>query len=428
MPRKHNPQNRLACDRCHSQKLRCQRQEGQGGGCQRCTRANATCVFSPRQRRVTACPPQPSPEQQQLLPTPPLLDETLLLSDCQHDTQLTSTSVTQLPAESLHLDFSAFDAIDPGSLSDWSGLLAFGSPPNLSSGGSEWEDMQIVDTVPSLSPDSSADTDIPSSVNDFPAAGTTDRNCLSPEELDPIPSSVRLLADLNVRLYEHAETLPPLPTAAATAVPSPPAVPSRENTNLFAIDETFHMTQALIDVVNRLYPSTPTMFSPDQSTVLLLLSCANRVFDIYQVMISHMRFCLLHKITPVGRDGKGIRLPQLRIGTFAPPTPAALTMHMLMVILMASNLFDQLQEVLGVWRQSNKARPVRSSHDPVEIELAVGKKTCFPDFTEDAKSEVVRRAGDVAGEIVSTRELLLSKSGLKGGASSLSKSTSIFMS
>lgn len=40
---------RHACDRCHSQKLRCLRSD-YGDNCARCVKAGATCVFSPSQR------------------------------------------------------------------------------------------------------------------------------------------------------------------------------------------------------------------------------------------------------------------------------------------------------------------------------------------------------------------------------------------
>lgn len=41
-------QLRRACDRCHSQKLRCKRTGG--GNCDRCEKTGVTCVFSPSRR------------------------------------------------------------------------------------------------------------------------------------------------------------------------------------------------------------------------------------------------------------------------------------------------------------------------------------------------------------------------------------------
>lgn len=187
---------------------------------------------------------------------------------------------------------------------------------------------------------------------------------------------------------------------------------------LFAIDKTFSMTQTLVDLVGRLYPppDTDATGDVDQGTILLLLSCANRVFDIYELIVGHMRGCIKHKLTPVTSDGKTLLLPQLRIGSFAPPTPAAMAVHMLMVVLMASNLFDQLQQVLGVWRtdRTGVSGPAMGTRRWTEVELAIGARSRFPDFTDEARSEVSRRASAVAGEILSTRQLLLDNVGLAG--------------
>ncbi|KAK0639805.1 hypothetical protein B0T16DRAFT_463442 [Cercophora newfieldiana] len=113
-------------------------------------------------------------------------------------------------------------------------------------------------------------------------------------------------------------------------------------------------------------------------------------------------------------------LPPFKIGSFSVPSPAAMTMHMLIVILMASNLFDQLQEVLGVRNiaaSTSSPSPLQSSHDRFEVEVAVGTRSHFPEFTDEAKSEVSRRARLVAGELVNTRQLLLDMPGMRSSVS-----------
>src|SRR5207247_412974 len=117
-------------------------------------------------------------------------------------------------------------------------------------------------------------------------------------------------------------------------------------------DETFKMTQKFVDTIGRLYSNAGLVSEsvPDSGTILLLLSCANRVFDVYEAIVGHMRCCIEHILTPVHDNGQTVAIPPFRIGGFAMPTPAAITMHMLVVILMASNLFDQLLQVLGVRR------------------------------------------------------------------------------
>jgi len=221
---------------------------------------------------------------------------------------------------------------------------------------------------------------------------------------DPI-HYIQQLADLNVRLYENAKSLPPVATG-----PTATKLPSMEG-RLFAIDETFKMTQTLVDIANELYPrARPASHSaPDQATVLLLLSCANRVCDTYEVLLGHMRGCLEHKACPTYPDGKTVQLPQFRIGNYAPPGPTAIAMHMLMFILMAANLFDQFQEVLGIWRPNKHGvaeGAIRSNNDAFGIETP-GGRSHFPDFSQEAKSEVSRRARAVAVDIVRTREQIL---------------------
>ena len=224
--------------------------------------------------------------------------------------------------------------------------------------------------------------------------------------LDGIGNYVRQLADLNVGLYEHFQSLPPVTLVSTGRTPS-------MDGRMFAIDETFRMTQSLVDILKKLYPPQrqPTDITPDQGTALLIMSCTNRVFDIYEVIFGHMRGCIQHKITPVTADGKTIRLPELRIGSYSPPTPSAIAMHMLLVLLMASEIFEQLRQVLGVWKHSKtgEAGPSGMGTEGRDMEGAH-----FPEFTVEARLEMSRRARDVAGEISTTRRLLLSMSSIHG--------------
>ena len=82
-------------------------------------------------------------------------------------------------------------------------------------------------------------------------------------------------------------------------------------------------------------------------------------------------------------------------------------MHMLMVVVMASGLFDQLQEALGFSSSSLS----KSACMGVEIEM---KERRFPDFAEEAREEVLERARAVAGDIKSTRVLLLESPAIRG--------------
>jgi len=396
----------------------------------RCTRQNVTCVFGLRQRRMAHLIPEPAsrPQSQAILSEIPQPDQRGSAGTTNLDTLCTTPSLSPLlnlnvmpetntlgprlsqtsddfpliSNEEMGLSFNA--AID----ADWQSFPSLGFSPGVAAAGRDWCFQSDGDASGSRR----RETPDVTTMDSFAPPSKITR--LDDAALDPI-QSIRELADLNVRLYEHTGTLPPVHSVVLNQAPS-------EEGRLFAIDETFKMTQSLIDIIHRLYPPHEDIstFAPDQGTVLLLLSCANRVFDIYETIFSHMRGCIKYKLTPVHADGATVTLPSFKIGSFSPPNPAAMTMHMLMVILMASNLFDQLQEVLGIHTSEANditPSPLHSSHDQLEVELAVGTRSHFPEFTDEARSEVSRRARLVAGEIISIRQLILDIPGMRGAAS-----------
>jgi hypothetical protein len=79
---------RLACDRCHTQKLRCPKRPGVEA-CDRCAKARTSCVHSPIKRKV---PVQAEPI--------PVIAPTSLLPYGKHDepigTKKSPTNVTKL--------------------------------------------------------------------------------------------------------------------------------------------------------------------------------------------------------------------------------------------------------------------------------------------------------------------------------------------
>ncbi|KAH8666574.1 hypothetical protein BX600DRAFT_462019 [Xylariales sp. PMI_506] len=372
MPRDNPPSIRLACDRCHRQRLRCQRQEGQGS-CTRCSRLSEACVFSPRQRRTA----RPKASEDAGLD----LDLDFLSNDEPLETPVLPSSTTQLePILATETQFPT---------SDWTALLGFGLPPDLAVNFGDFNATNS--TEPEL-----PKAQVPSNTGG---------------SIEPVSllEYVRQLADLNVQLFEHATVLPPVTGLRSSKLPSPEG-------RVFAIDNTFRMTQNLIDILKHLYQRSGVGLVPDQGTLLLILSCSNRVFDIYEVIFGHMRNCIEHNITPVTSDGNTFLLPQLRIGSYAPPMLPALAMQMLMIVMMASELFDQLQEALGFWRDNRST--LQSSHERCEaLDAPISSRSQFPQFDEQAKSEMLRRVGSVKTEIVTMRQLLLSLPAMLGTGS-----------
>ena len=324
----------------------------------------------------------------------------------------------------MQLGAGRVSATDPITLSDWPGLSNFNAPSDLTKPPSEQDWDYHFGRSLLLAPfgGSPLSTQAPPAT-DF---GSSTMPGATPQTAHPSSSArclggafdavqyVRKLADLNVRLYEHARKLPPVTQIPISDTQS-------LDSQVFAIDETFRMTQSLIGALKGLYPRVGPApdFVPDHGTLLLIMSCSNRVFDIYEVIFVHMRACIQHKVMPVTADGKAVSLPQLRIGSFAPPTPSAMVVHMLLIILMASELFDQLQDVLGCWRHNRQdpSGPVQSSPGGMGTAMngSFTSRTRFPEFNEEIGMAMDRRARHIAVDIVTTRQLLLTNSGLGGG-------------
>lgn len=246
--------------------------------------------------------------------------------------------------------------------------------------------------------------------------GTIRDNSIVSGQSNEMVQYVRQLADLNVLLCEHMSMLPPLHTSPSQAG----RVPSM-NGQLFPIDKTFSLTQSLIDHLKQLYPQSGPIrsFIPDQGTLLLIMSCSGRVFDIYEVIFGHMRGCVNDNITPVTSNGQTLVLPQLKIGAYAPPKPTAIAMQMLLIVMLASELFDQLREVLGVWQRSMTAlKSGQLAPHSEDYDLVVETGPQYPSFPEGTRLEMERRAQIVAGEIVGMRRMLMNIPGMTGNGSS----------
>lgn len=357
-----------------------------------------------------------------------LLDPDILFGTGQHEHEPSYPEPTCNAGPGLSNGFINPSAVTLTDNSDWSSLLGLATP-------AEWDfPMQPQSTGMAFpnatyypdTQDTSTNTDSSTAAN-TPSSSTSttsnhdcdsrpkSRNATSKSTPLTMHSCIRQLADLNVRLYDQFKSLPPPCTDLTVDMVSV----SEINGPLIAIDEIFRMTQSLIDIMVYFYPpaGTCTRVTPDTGTLMLLLSCTDRVIDIFELLFSHMQSCLVNKNVPTMPDGKPFQLPKLRIGTYTPPAPTAMTVHMLTIILMASHLFDQLQEVLGVSRYGATDSVVLSSPDPFEVQLAVGKRSHFPNFTDEARAAVTRRARSVATEIVNARHLILSLPGMYGPGS-----------
>lgn len=462
MPRPRNfpPAPRLACDRCHAQKQKCRRPPGENR-CSRCVASSYECIFSPRQQRRSGATACASAVDGSGIST---TGEEVATGSGNHDTRdaIFHESLINNDEEGNNPDIGA-DPVERLSLfhDEARHCSAPGTQPatgsfqnditfanqfasagmsmahadvgmDLDSGSLGFGLEPFSQPLLGLRPDSLLSPDLsfrmPNLDVEAHAAGTltpsssavsVDDHLAAGEAAFDGATYVRKLANLNVQLFEHAEALPPVNAVPLDRLPS-------LDGRVFAIDKTFQMTQSLIDILKFLYPSSSTGTPatnadfPDESTVLLIMSCSNRVFGIYETIFAHMHRCITHSITPVGKDGKTILLPELRIGSFTPPTPSAIAMQMLLIVMMAAEFFDQLQEALGVWRHGRR-HGANSQADGTDMDLTCTERRLnFPNFTDDVKMKMAQRAGLVSEEIVSARKLLLDIPGVKGGMGWLS--------
>ncbi|OJD18273.1 hypothetical protein AJ78_01712 [Emergomyces pasteurianus Ep9510] len=377
MGRDGNRRIRAACDRCHARKLRCERQQGEDS-CLRCARTDISCIYSVRQRRRVLRPPRRRPRKQRARNEGEGEGEEedgRGVSSYQVEAASGSAAVKDRPGDT---NSAPFDL----AFSEWHEMHQLPqeisaeecdefSLPNLDS--SFLESMmppQNLTLMPTLC---AIDQTLTDGGRDTPG---------NPEgRTNMTVQHVRMLTDLNAKLFEHAAKLPPV---SAKLCDIRASLPNRA----FEIDDMFCLIQNLIDVINDIYsynilpsekqpaertasasssflnskindqdqphghsnsttPSTLDKRAPDRATFLLILSCYDRVMDIYQCLFTHIESCIKHLATPMTPEDQATQLPELRIGSYKPPIESAVAMKMFLFHTMARQLCVQLQTVLG---------------------------------------------------------------------------------
>ncbi|KAF2138628.1 uncharacterized protein K452DRAFT_311550 [Aplosporella prunicola CBS 121167] len=223
-------QHRLACNRCHQHKLRCNKRPD-AQVCSRCQAAGAECLFSVSRR---GCRP-PKPKRQQL---PPQSQDDAIL-----DPTLFSLSPT-----------TPWDA----------SLLAPPFDPSFFDTALAANPQQLSTTSPSESYSASDD-----SVT-APSFTTVDLDCQ--------------LARLSQSLSCHLATIPSL--SIWSSMPENPPKDLH-----FSVDDTFALTQSLVNTY-RDVASIQNRGTLDDSSTYLLIACHRRLIDIWERVFCHMRKCI----------------------------------------------------------------------------------------------------------------------------------------
>lgn len=126
---------RLACDRCHRQKLRCSRASHSSRACQRCVKAGERCTYSPPlrlgrpaigsrpggpARRPSSACKRNEKDRHQASPPTPITPPTITVASHAHDSFETSADASRPPTPPVCLDAgTGFDACH----GEWLGCL-----------------------------------------------------------------------------------------------------------------------------------------------------------------------------------------------------------------------------------------------------------------------------------------------------------------
>ncbi|PYH95599.1 hypothetical protein BO71DRAFT_418445 [Aspergillus ellipticus CBS 707.79] len=362
------PTQRHACDRCHGQKLRCIHSER--GPCVRCTKAKATCSWSQslRSNRLSARHKKQSAAGRQDLAMPadghmPFFASTPFpnspnvflnqppSNDGSNDSQFNlpqsqlEPSSSWVPSRYLTPTSQELPEIQ-NNQNDGAGTNTLTNLPHWlwpeadNASGHDtsditWQQVFNQEWAILSSQHTATTTDISPQTTSDSAPKT---QCLM--------GTIRELSELNVELYAHATTVSYPPVSS----PEPLTWANKD----VAIDQTFQLSQRLIETINKRYPryketandTTEIGSSPgqqiDQGSCLLILSCYTRLIETYDRIFANMQACLDRaSVTP---PECYVGLPGVQVGSFSMPQSSAL--QIVTILQLARHLLTRMGELI----------------------------------------------------------------------------------
>ena len=239
----------------------------------------------------------------------------------------------------------------------------------------------------------------------------------STKDLQPGASQkcVRQLSELSISLYEHSTTLP---SQVGTDSVLDMADKSSKSYSDFNLDETFHLTQnlidiypAFVDILKRRQSSLATVKSNppytaqpafEQSSILLILSCHLRLIEIYEELFPHMEVCISHKGQAFNTQQALNKSPFVRFGGFAPPSSSTVSMQMMFLVQLAKKLLDCATELSNV-TQGLKDLEGKDEAAGGRTNLGAGSL----DISLITSENVNGRASNMAQQLGTLRDLML---------------------
>ena len=350
---------RSACDRCHSQKLRCTRKQGEIG-CQRCLRLHTSCRFGPRAPRASlrnlqgaAQDDRHEPSSDSVAISMPNLYSNPAITDRGTSEWLLSSDVDQAVAEeqgvttiadSIHLlppyeasqdDITPVARMLPELCYPISEDLAdmhcfwpnpFCEPVNMMSLLDQYGSIDVINQDRLC--DSFPSPDIASSHS---------------EAATSLALTIRNLANLNIALYDCAAKLPSMSEVGEKTARTASHGRSAQAKKLFVFDELFRLTSEFINVIKcfscvahdssiiplptpdpkpsstteaqspftPIWPTDPIITTTtdlrkpdisqihlDEGTLLMIMSCHYRLTDMYISIFQMMQACLEFSVIP----------------------------------------------------------------------------------------------------------------------------------
>jgi hypothetical protein len=307
--------HRQACNRCHSHKLRCNRQPG-SDACSRCDSAGAPCVYSISRRGFR--PPRKSPAQDQ-------------------QENQGQSRIDQGPENSDINSALFLCSPDEWGASPFSPPLGFAFDFDLANSGNC--NQSITQSVDRNYRRQLSTTLLPL-CSSFSTPSSAPNYHLAHQNLD------RQLAKLSQSLVDH------LPD-----IPCPPASPPSEGYQAVDItipfDRTFTITQEMTNAYQNFNTLVPSGLL-SESTVFSLLGCHHHLLDIWERIFSHMRFCAYNTSSV-----NAVCIPAIHIGSFTSSSSLAANLYTSILTQLMSNMNHGIQSI--VCALSGKPRPVTPS-------------------------------------------------------------------
>ncbi|RDW71425.1 hypothetical protein BP6252_07988 [Coleophoma cylindrospora] len=447
---------RSACNRCHAQKLRCVRKQGDAH-CERCLRLklHVSCRFEARAAR--ACPRSSPHNGQDDLHEPPAGTITLPVPDMSLSPVITNSSNEWLFPLDLNVDSIAQQATItwPNICYPMPSNVADVDPFSADLFGNTWS------ATPLCQHDPTDPFDQLPPRNASPSRNTSGNHLRIDNDSDFLNSPIsitRSLAKLNIALHECAASLPTEDGINTTS----DGHRKRQEKTLFAFDELFRLTSEFLDVIKHLSaeacqtrttppaaaedsrPASPNALpivindqqllthpgfdnSPsgprrsslshvDIGTVLMIMSCHHRLTEIYFSIFQMVQACIKYSLAPSRvRSDWVVVLPKCQVGAHAvlPPvqvdakTPLAYDkslMYMTMLTMLASQFCEKTAEIIGagVWDASGNSKWINGK----EPSLGTGGNQGFAMSSAGLFMSVVDRSKSLQDMINATKQLL----------------------